>query len=235
MLYAINAVNIKAIDSELIEKDGIDILKTVDAIVVPGGFGSRGFEGKVSAITYARENDVPYLGICFGLQAAVVEFARNVCGLEGANSTEIVADTAHPVIGMITEWLDASGTVENRDEQSNLGGTMRLGGQRCRLRPETRARELYGDEIITERHRHRYEFNNHYRDRLKKSGLVLSGVSMDETLVEMIELRDHPWFLACQFHPEFTSSPRKGHPLFTGFIEAALKAQQGNIAGVANL
>ena len=187
-------------------------------------------------IRYARENNIPYLGICYGMQAAVVEFARNVCGLEDANSTEINEGTSAPVIGLITEWLDASGNVEMRSEESDLGGTMRLGGQRCRLRPGSLAHRLYGQDIITERHRHRYEFNNHYRDILQKNGMVLSGHSMDETLVEIIEIPDHPWFLGCQFHPEFTSSPRDGHPLFTGFIEAALKSNQGALpAEVASL
>jgi CTP synthase len=229
-------VNILAIESEDIESSGVACLERADAILVPGGFGARGFEGKVEAIRYARENQVPYLGICFGMQAAVVEFARNICGLEDANSTEIDRNCKNPVIGMITEWLDASGSVERRSENSNLGGTMRLGGQRCRLSEGTLARALYGQEIIVERHRHRYEFNNHYRDVLKKHGMVLCGHSMDETLVEMIELPGHPWFLGCQFHPEFTSTPRDGHPLFTGFIEAALKASQGELpAGVARL
>jgi CTP synthase len=229
-------VNILAIESEDIERDGVACLEGADAILVPGGFGPRGFEGKVQAIRYARENQVPYLGICFGMQAAVVEFARNVCKLEDANSTEIDRDCEHPVIGLITEWLDASGSVEQRSEASDKGGTMRLGGQRCRLSDGTLARALYGQEIIVERHRHRYEFNNHYRDVMKKHGMVLCGHSMDETLVEMVELPDHPWFLGCQFHPEFTSTPRDGHPLFTGFIEAALKYKQGELpAGVASL
>jgi CTP synthase len=170
------------------------------------------------------------------MQAAAIEFARNVCGLEGANTTEINPDTPHNVIGLITEWVDASGKTEKRSEDSDLGGTMRLGGQRCRLRENSLARKLYGQEIVTERHRHRYEFNNHYRDVFQKNGMVLSGLSMDETLVEIIELPDHPWFLACQFHPEFTSTPRDGHPLFTGFIEAALREQQGELPkGVAQL
>jgi CTP synthase len=222
-------VRIKALESEDIEAEGLAALEDVDAILVPGGFGERGFEGKVDAIRYARENAIPYLGICYGMQAAAVEFARNVCGLENANSTEIDLATPHPVIGMITEWLDASGSVEQRGEESDLGGTMRLGGQRCRLREGSLARKLYGQEIITERHRHRYEFNNHYRDILQKNGMRLSGFSMDEMLVEIIELPDHPWFLGCQFHPEFTATPRDGHPLFTGFIEAALKYQQGEL------
>jgi len=229
-------VNIRTVESEELDDGDLSSLEGADAILVPGGFGERGFEGKVNAIRYARENGVPYLGICYGLQAAVVEFARNVCGLEGACSTEVNPDCKHPVIGMITEWLDRSGQVEHRDEESDLGGTMRLGAQKCRLRRDSLAHQLYGDEIITERHRHRYEFNNHYRDEMQKHGMVLAGISMDEMLVEMIELPDHPWFLACQFHPEFTSTPRDGHPLFTGFVEAALVRQQGELpARVARL
>ncbi len=229
-------VKIRALESEDIEEQGLAALEGVDAILVPGGFGERGFEGKVAAIRHARENGIPYLGICYGMQAAVVEFARHVCELDGANSTEIDPHSPHPIIGLITEWLDRKGTVEQRSEQSDLGGTMRLGGQRCRLREGSLARRLYGHDVITERHRHRYEFNNHYRDILQKHGMVLSGFSMDEMLVEIVELPDHPWFLACQFHPEFTSTPRDGHPLFTGFIEAALKYQQGELpAEVANL
>jgi len=229
-------VNIRTVESEKVENEGVECLSGVDAILVPGGFGERGFEGKVMAIRHARENNIPYLGICFGMQAAVVEYARNVCGLEDANSTEINPRTRAPVIGLITEWLDASGSVETRTEESDLGGTMRLGGQRCRLRPGSLAQKLYGGDIITERHRHRYEFNNHYRDILQKSGMRLSGHSMDETLVEIVEIPGHPWFLGCQFHPEFTSTPRDGHPLFTGFIEAALKSQQGVLpAEVASL
>jgi CTP synthase len=229
-------VNLKRIESDDLDGGDLSQLEGVDAILVPGGFGERGFEGKVNAIKYARENGVPYLGICYGMQAAVVEFARNVCGLQGANTTEINQQTPHPVIGLITEWLDSSGKVEKRHEDSDMGGTMRLGGQRCRLREGSLSRQLYGQEIITERHRHRYEFNNHYRDELQKHGMVLSGMSMDETLVEMIELPTHPWFVACQFHPEFTSTPRSGHPLFTGFIEAALRSQQGELpAQVARL
>jgi len=230
------AVKLLRVESEWIEKDGVTCLEGADAIVVPGGFGERGFEGKVRAIQHARENSIPYLGICFGMQAAVVEYARNVCGLEDANSTEIDASSSAPVIGLITEWLDASGSVETRSEESDLGGTMRLGGQRCRLRPESLARRMYGSDIITERHRHRYEFNNHYRDVLQKSGMLLAGHSMDETLVEIVEIPDHPWFLGCQFHPEFTSTPRAGHPLFSGFVEAALKSKQGELpAEVASL
>ncbi len=229
-------VNIRRIESDDLADDDLSQLDGVDAILVPGGFGERGFEGKVNAIRHAREGGIPYLGICYGMQAASVEFARNVCGLEGANTTEIEPDTPHGVIGLITEWQDASGTVEQRDDQSDLGGTMRLGAQDCRLREGSLARKLYSREIISERHRHRYEFNNHYRDIFQKNGMVLSGLSMDEMLVEIIEIPDHPWFLACQFHPEFTSSPRDGHPLFTGFIEAALREQQVELpAGVASL
>jgi len=229
-------VQIRRLESDDLVDNDLSLLDDVDAILVPCGFGERGFEGKVNAIRHARENNVPYLGICYGMQAAAVEFARNVCGLEGANTTEIDPATPHPVIGLITEWLDASGKLEQRDEQSDLGGTMRLGGQECRLRDGSLARRLYGKEIITERHRHRYEFNNRYRDIFQKHGMVLSGMSMDETLVEIIEIADHPWFLACQFHPEFTSSPRDGHPLFTGFIEAALRQQQGELPqGVVQL
>ena len=191
---------------------------------------------QAEGLQYAREKGIPYLGICYGMQAAAVEFARNVCGLEDAHTTEIDPDTTNPVIGLITEWLDASGKVEKRSEDSDMGGTMRLGGQECRLQDGSLSRELYGKEIIRERHRHRYEFNNHYREIFKKNGMVLAGLSMDETLVEIIEIADHPWFVACQFHPEFTSTPRDGHPLFTGFIEAALKVQQGELpAGVAQL
>jgi CTP synthase len=229
-------VNILALESEDIERDGVDCLAEADAILVPGGFGERGFEGKVEAIRYAREHNVPYLGICFGMQAAVVEFARNRCGLEGANSTEINPASPHPVIGLITEWLDASGSLEVRSEESDLGGTMRLGAQECRLSEGSLARRMYGKEVIRERHRHRYEFNNHYAEQLERYGLRLSGHSMDGTLVEIVELPSHPWFLACQFHPEFTSTPRDGHPLFTGFIEAALAEQHSrSSAEVANL
>lgn len=219
-------VRIRPVDSEQIEQQGLDALRGVDAVLVPGGFGERGFEGKIAAIRHAREQRIPYLGICLGLQAAVVEFARNVCGLDGANSTEIDPDTPHPVIGLITEWLDEQGQRQLRDEGSDLGGTMRLGAQRCKLVHGTRVRKLYGKDEIFERHRHRYEFNNTYAERLTAKGLAVAGQSADDMLVEIIELPDHPWFVACQFHPEFTSTPRDGHPLFTGFIRAALDHQR---------
>lgn len=214
-------VKIKYIDSESLDAGNLDELTGVDAILVPGGFGIRGVEGKIAAVNYARENRIPYLGICLGMQVAVIEYARNMAHLDEANSTEFVADTQHPVIALITEWQDASGAVEQRDEQTDLGGTMRLGGQDCRLIDGTLTRELYGKEVIIERHRHRYEFNNNYREAIEKAGMTISAVSMDDELVEAIELQDHPWFVACQFHPEFTSSPRGGHPLFSGFIRAA--------------
>jgi len=220
-------VNIVKIDSDVIEDNNNELLKSLDAILVPGGFGSRGVEGKISAVKYARENRVPYLGICLGMQVAVIEFARNVLGLQQAHSTEFNPKTPEPVIGLITEWKNQDGSVEKRDEKSDLGGSMRLGGQTCKLVPGTVARKSYdGAEEILERHRHRFEFNNNYLDELQKAGLVISGVSVDNELVEMIELADHPWFVACQFHPEFTSQPREGHPLFNSFISAALKHQQ---------
>lgn len=219
-------VKIKPVESEDIETNGVAVLDEVDAILVPGGFGERGFEGKIKAIEYARTHNKPYFGICLGMQTAVVEFARNVCGLSQAHSSEINPETPDPVIGLITEWLDEKGQRELREATGDLGGTMRLGAQTCHLVPGTRAYGLYGKDEIKERHRHRYEFNNQYRDRLSEQGLVFSGFSSDSTLVEMIELPDHPWFLACQFHPEFTSTPRDGHPLFRGFIQAALAWQK---------
>ena len=222
-------VNIVTFESEDFSEGDTSALDAVNAILVPGGFGERGFEGKVNAIRYAREKGIPYLGICYGMQAAAVEFARNVCGLENANTTENDPDTPHPVIGLITEWRDASGTVERRSEESDMGGTMRLGGQECRLQDGSLSRRLYGRDVIRERHRHRYEFNNRYRETFQEHGMVLAGLSMDESLVEIVEIANHPWFVGCQFHPEFTSTPRDGHPLFTGFIEAALKVQQGNL------
>lgn len=216
-------VNITYIDSENLEQTGTKCLETMDAILVPGGFGDRGIEGKIMAVQYARENNVPYLGICLGMQVAVIEYARHKAGLEKANSTEFDKNTPDPVIALITEWQESDGHVQQRNESSDLGGTMRLGGQQCRLVPGSRVQLLYGSEIITERHRHRYEFNNHYKAILVAAGLRIAGNSMDDKLVEIIELADHPWFIACQFHPEFTSNPRDGHPLFTGFIRAANK------------
>jgi CTP synthase len=216
------------IDSEDVEKNADAALSGIDAILVPGGFGDRGFEGKISAAGYARTHHIPYFGICYGMQAAVIEFARNVGGFEGANSTENARDCAHPVIALITEWRTPAGHVERREAGGDLGGTMRLGSQPCRLRNGSRARALYGRDVIHERHRHRYEFNNLYRQQLEDAGLVISGRSIDDTLVEVIELKEHPWFVACQFHPEFTSTPRDGHPLFTGFVAAAVAQRQAH-------
>ena len=222
-------VKIIKIDSDTFKDDSSDALKDLDAILVPGGFGSRGVEGKIRAVKYARENKIPFLGICLGMQVAVIEYARNVLGLTQAHSTEFNPKTPEPVIGLITEWKNQDGSVELRDEESDLGGSMRLGGQTCKLVPGTVSRSAYdGAEQIIERHRHRYEFNNNYLDVLQNAGLVISGVSVDNELVEMIELADHPWFVACQFHPEFTSQPREGHPLFNSFISAALQYQQDN-------
>jgi CTP synthase len=223
-------VNIIRIDSDSLEADGIDSLKDLDAILVPGGFGSRGIEGKIVAANYARTHQIPYLGICLGMQVAVIEYARNVLGLQKAHSSEFNPKTPDPVIALISEWLDQDGSIEKRDENVDLGGTMRLGAQLCKLVPGTLTRKAYGAEEIKERHRHRYEFNNNYLDRLQEAGLVISGFSIDNELVEMVELSDHPWFIGCQFHPEFTSRPREGHPLFNSFITAAMdcnKAQTG--------
>jgi CTP synthase len=214
-------VNIRYIDSEQIEQEGTACLEGAQAVLVPGGFGDRGIEGKIKAVNYARENKIPYLGICLGMQVAVIEFARNAANLQGAHSTEFEKHTPHPVIALITEWVTAEGDVERRSEQSDLGGTMRLGGQPCHLLPGSKVRELYGKEVITERHRHRYEFNNQYLERLQAAGLMIAGKSTDDNLVEVVEIPDHPWFVACQFHPEFTSTPRDGHPLFSGFVRAA--------------
>jgi CTP synthase len=221
-IHARTKVNVNYIDAERVETEGVGILKDADAILVPGGFGERGVEGKLMAVQYARENKVPYLGICLGMQSVVIEFARNVLGLKGANSTEFDKSSPHPVIGLITEWITADGAVEKRDESSDLGGTMRLGAQECRLVSGSKAREIYGADVIVERHRHRYEVNNNYVDQLQKAGLRIGGWSADDTLVEVVELPDHPWFVACQFHPEFTSTPRDGHPLFSSFVNAAL-------------
>jgi CTP synthase len=214
-------VNISYVDSEELEKHGTECLHDADAVLVPGGFGERGVEGKIAAVQYARENRIPYLGICLGMQVAVIEFARHVADLEKAHSTEFNKQTPHPVIALITEWTTQEGNVETRDESSDLGGTMRLGGQACRLERGSKIWEQYEKDVIVERHRHRYEFNNHYLDVLQNAGLKVSGRSMDGKLVEVVEIPDHPWFIGCQFHPEFTSTPRDGHPLFIGFIEAA--------------
>lgn len=209
------------IDAETLEQDGLASLIEADGIVVPGGFGERGVEGKVIAAQYARENNIPYLGICLGMQAALIEFARNVANMPGANSTEFDADTKYPVVALISEWLDASGNRETRDENSDLGGTMRLGGQQCMLEANSKVRGFYQKDVITERHRHRYEVNNQFIAQLEEAGLNVTGCSEDGQLVEIIELENHPWFVACQFHPEFTSTPRDGHPLFTSFVQAA--------------
>lgn len=218
-------VNIRYIDSETVEQEGVDVLKGVSAILVPGGFGERGVEGKIKAVQYARENKVPYLGICLGMQVAVIEYARNVAGLVGANSTEFEPKGEHPVIGLITEWTTSDGDIEVRDESVDLGGTMRLGAQECQLLEGSNVARAYGSTRIVERHRHRYEVNNNYVAQLEEAGLRISGRSADGELVEVVEVPDHPWFVACQFHPEFTSSPRDGHGLFSGFIQAALDQQ----------
>ena len=194
----------------------------MDAILIPGGFGDRGIEGMIQTIEYSRNNNIPFLGICLGMQAAVIEYARNILGYSDANSTEFNKDTSAPVIAMITEWKNQDGSTENRDENSELGGTMRLGAQECFFEQGTKVRKIYDSNSVIERHRHRYEFNNTYREELEEHGLILSGFSKDG-LAEMIEIQDHPWFIACQFHPEFTSSPLNGHPLFQSFIEAAVE------------
>ncbi|MGB0466155.1 MAG: CTP synthase [Pontibacterium sp.] len=218
-------VRIEYIDSERVEREGVDILKDVSAILVPGGFGERGVEGKIQAVQYARENKVPYLGICLGMQVAVIEFARHVAGIQDATSSEFDAKAEHPVIGLITEWTTTEGDVETRGDQDDLGGTMRLGAQVCHLAGGSKAAESYGSTEITERHRHRYEVNNNYVEQLEAAGLRIAGRSVDGELVEVVEVADHPWFVACQFHPEFTSTPRDGHGLFTGFIKAAIEQQ----------
>ena len=232
-------VNIRYIDSVVLESGDMSSLQGLDAILVPGGFGDRGIEGKIAAIRYARENKIPFLGICLGMQLAVIEFARNVAGLSDAHSSEFSNTTTHPVIALITEWQDEAGRIEKRDENSDLGGTMRLGGQTCQLMENTLARSAYGADTIIERHRHRYEFNNQYLKQLSDAGLVIGGKSSDGNLMEMVELPQqgplaHPWFLGCQFHPEFTSTPRRGHPLFTAYIKAAL-AHQHSSAKVAEV
>ncbi|KRS21066.1 CTP synthetase [Alishewanella sp. WH16-1] len=219
-------VNIKYIDSQDVESKGTAVLAGLDGILVPGGFGERGVEGKILAAKYAREQKVPYLGICLGMQVALIEYARNVAGMPGAHSTEFNKATPYPVVGLITEWRDADGSVEVRNDESDLGGTMRLGSQNCNLKDKTKAREIYGKAVIQERHRHRYEVNNHLRPKLEEAGLVVSGLSADNQLVEMIEIPTHPWFVAGQFHPEFNSTPRDGHPLFQSFVAAAHQYQK---------
>ncbi|CAG21396.1 CTP synthase [Photobacterium profundum] len=223
------SVKIKYIDSQDVEAKGFEMLEGLDAILVPGGFGSRGIEGKIRTAQYARENKIPYLGICLGMQVALIEFARNVAGLADAHSTEFNAETKNPVVGLITEWVDSEGKVEERTENSNLGGTMRLGSQLCHLKNGSKARELYGNASIHERHRHRYEVNNNLLPQLEKAGLKISGLSADKKLVEIIEMPNHPWFVAAQFHPEFTSTPRDGHPLFEGFVKAAGQQLRGEL------
>ncbi|MBI0158699.1 MULTISPECIES: CTP synthase [unclassified Snodgrassella] len=216
-------VDIHYIDSEALETEGTGCLENMDAILVPGGFGTRGVEGKIAAVRYAREKQIPYLGICLGMQIALIEYARDVANLDGANSTEFDLKTQHPVVALISEWQDRDGQIEKRDVNTNLGGTMRLGAQEVKLADGSLARNIYGNELIRERHRHRYEVNNYYVPQLEQAGLVIGGVSTGhERLVETIELPNHPWFFACQFHPEFTSTPKNGHPLFTAFIKAAL-------------
>jgi CTP synthase len=226
-IHTRSKVEIRYIDSESIEADGVGALKGADAILVPGGFGKRGIEGKIRAIQYAREQRLPYLGICLGMQLAVIEFARHKAGLDRANSTEFDPDSPHPVVALITEWQNADGRIERRDERSNLGGTMRLGAQPADVVPGTLVHRIYKSDVVNERHRHRYEVNNHYLPRLEAAGLKVAARTRTEALCELIELPDHPWFVGCQFHPEFTSTPRAGHPLFRSFIEAALAHQAG--------
>ncbi|WP_297811956.1 CTP synthase [uncultured Methylophaga sp.] len=229
-IHSRTKVNVHYMDSEQVEINGTSRIEGMDAILVPGGFGERGVEGMIATARYARENKIPYLGICLGMQVAVIDYARHVAGMEKAYSTEFDLETPDPVIGLITEWQNADGSVEQRDHDSDLGGTMRLGGYTCKLKPDSLARDIYGADEIVERHRHRYEFNNNYMQKLEQAGLVFSGMSKDQSLAEMIEIPDHPWFVACQFHPEFTSTPRHGHPLFEGFINAAKanKQQRGS-------
>ena len=220
------SVTIKYVDSQTVEAKGDEVLEGLDGILIPGGFGERGVEGKILAAKYARENKVPYFGICLGMQVALIEFARNVAGMKDAHSSEFNKESPFPVVGLITEWIDKEGKIEQRDEESDLGGTMRLGAQLCHLKKGTKAAQAYNSETCVERHRHRYEVNNNFVKQLEKAGLIFSGLSSDKKLVEMIELPDHPWFVAGQFHPEFTSTPRDGHPLFEGFVAAAAGFQK---------
>lgn len=220
-------VNINYVDAEDLENQGVEMLKGCDAVLVAGGFGDRGTEGKILAAKYARETKTPYLGICLGMQVAVIDYARNVAGMENANSSEFDGTSPYQVIGLITEWTDEDGNVQQRDEHSDLGGTMRLGGQTCHLTQGSRSRDIYGADTIIERHRHRYEFNNLLRSQLVEAGLVIAGKS-DDDLVEIVEIADHPWFVGVQFHPEFTSSPRDGHPLFTSYIQTARELKEAH-------
>ncbi len=229
-LQTLTEVKIEYIDAEEIERHGTGVLNGVDAILVPGGFGDRGVEGKINAVRYARENNIPFLGICLGMHVALVEYARNVCGLEGADSTEMNPATPHPIVALITEWQESDGSKVQRDESSDKGGTMRLGAQPCHLEADSKVRQIYGKDTIEERHRHRYEVNNNYLEQLCNAGMRVAGWSEDRSLVEMIKLPQHPWFIACQFHPEFTSRPRGGHPLFTSYIEAAIAHARGDSA-----
>ena len=228
-LASATQVNIHYVDSEAVEQNGTALLEKMDAILVPGGFGGRGIDGKIGAAEYARRNAVPYLGICLGMQVAVIEFARNVAGFDDAYSTEFQPDTPHPVIALIEQWQDRSGRIEERDAETDLGGTMRLGAQASHLTPGSLIRRIYGRDTIHERHRHRFEFNNRYLERMQAAGMVFSGCS-DDGLVEVIELADHPWFIGCQFHPEFSSTPLDGHPLFESFIAAASAARSRSCA-----
>ncbi|MDP6651548.1 MAG: hypothetical protein QGF90_05495, partial [Gammaproteobacteria bacterium] len=224
-------VNVHYIDAAIVEQQGSVVIADMEAILVPGGFGSRGVEGMIHTAKYARENNIPYLGICLGMQVAIIEYARNKAGLGNAYSTEFDINTPHPVIGLITEWQKEDGIIERRNHKSNLGGTMRLGGYLCLLDMDSLVEKIYAASEIVERHRHRYEFNNDYLQQLSEAGLKLVGKSADGMLVEVIEAPDHPWFVGCQFHPEFTSTPRDGHPLFTGFITAAVArhAEKGEV------
>tara|TARA_B100000678_G_scaffold149784_1_gene124917 strand:+ start:2417 stop:4069 length:1653 start_codon:yes stop_codon:yes gene_type:complete len=225
-------INISYVDSEIIEPKNVGkVLQGVDAILVPGGFGYRGIEGMITTAEFARERKIPYLGICLGMQVAIIEFARNVLKLSGANSSEFDNKTSHPVIGLISEWMDSKGEIEKRDENSDLGGTMRLGSQECHLSGNSLTSSLYGKNVIQERHRHRYEVNNNYLDQMESAGLNIVGKSRDKNLVEVVEINEHPWFIGCQFHPEFTSNPIDGHPLFKGFIDAANNQKQSRLGG----
>jgi CTP synthase len=226
-IHTRSKVRVHYVDSEEVEKSGVGILERMDAILVPGGFGKRGTEGKIAAIRHARENGVPYLGICLGMQLATIEFARNVAGLADANSTEFDADTPHPVVALITEWLDRTGRIEKRSEKSDLGGTMRLGSQKCPVEKDSLASSIYGPEV-NERHRHRYEVNNIYVPQLEAKGYKVSARTPSENLPEIMELPGHPFFIGVQFHPEFTSTPRNGHPLFKAFVAAALRHRAGS-------